>query len=58
MIEDIRNEYFNIFLANFLLQDAERDEYGNIISCKMLDLVHDLALDLSKNHSGRCKGKS
>lgn len=30
-----------------LLQDVERDEYGNIISCKM----HDLALDVSTSYS-------
>ncbi|KAL1809291.1 hypothetical protein ACET3Z_026281 [Daucus carota] len=51
LMEDIGNEYFNILLWNSLLQDVERDELGNIISCKMHDLVHDLALDLSKSQS-------
>ncbi|KAK1369122.1 putative disease resistance protein RGA3 [Heracleum sosnowskyi] len=51
LMEDIGSEYFNILLWHSLLQDVTRDEFGNIESCKMHDLVHDLALDLSKHHS-------
>ncbi|WOG90742.1 hypothetical protein DCAR_0309986 [Daucus carota subsp. sativus] len=50
LMEDIGSEYFNILLWNCLLQDGERYG-GHIISYKMHDLVHDLALDISKHHS-------
>ncbi|KAK1364498.1 putative disease resistance protein RGA3 [Heracleum sosnowskyi] len=51
LMEDIGNQYFDILLWNCLLQDVERDEYGNIYLCKMHDLVHDLALDVSSDYS-------
>ncbi|KAK1364492.1 putative disease resistance protein RGA3 [Heracleum sosnowskyi] len=51
LMEDIGNQYFDILLWNCLLQDVERDEYGDIYKCKMHDLVHDLALDVSSSYS-------
>ncbi|XP_058181064.1 putative disease resistance protein RGA3 isoform X2 [Rhododendron vialii] len=47
-MEDVGNEYFNILLRNSLLQDVKLDENNDIETCKMHDLVHELARVVSE----------
>ena len=44
-----RSMYFNILLATSFFQNAREDAYGDIISCKMHNLVHDFAISISKS---------
>lgn len=52
-MENVGNDIFQILVSNSLFQDVKRDEYGYIARCNMHDLVHDLALSLSK-HENLC----
>uniref|UniRef100_A0A7N2MTG7 Rx N-terminal domain-containing protein n=1 Tax=Quercus lobata TaxID=97700 RepID=A0A7N2MTG7_QUELO len=49
VMEDIGNTYFNILLATSFFQNARKDVCGDIISCKMHNLVHDFAISISKS---------
>ncbi|KAK2977173.1 hypothetical protein RJ640_000424 [Escallonia rubra] len=47
-MEDVGHNFFNTLLSRSFLEDARKDEDGNVIGCKMHDHMHDLALDVSK----------
>ncbi|XP_027118731.1 putative disease resistance protein RGA3 [Coffea arabica] len=38
-MEEVGNECFSILLDSNLFQDGEKDDYGNVLNCKMHDLV-------------------
>ncbi|XP_021852797.2 putative disease resistance protein RGA3 isoform X1 [Spinacia oleracea] len=42
-LEELAECYFLILMQRCFFQDIKRDEWGNISSCKMHDLMHDLA---------------
>ncbi|XP_021730209.1 putative disease resistance protein RGA1 [Chenopodium quinoa] len=46
-IEDAGEEYFSILLRRCFFQDVNRDKFGEIISCKIHDLMHDIAQSVS-----------
>ncbi|GLU14968.1 hypothetical protein SLE2022_315010 [Rubroshorea leprosula] len=50
-MEDIGDQYFDDLLSNSLFQDIERNEIGDVESCKMHDVVPDLALFVSGGES-------
>ncbi|GLT33393.1 hypothetical protein SLA2020_079890 [Shorea laevis] len=50
-MEEIGDAYFNYLLSNSLFQDVQRTSYGDIKCCKMHDVVHDLALAISKDET-------
>ncbi|KAG1333926.1 putative disease resistance protein RGA1 [Cocos nucifera] len=49
--EDFGNRYFNSLLWRSFFQDTSKDERNNIWSCKMHDLVHDLACSIARDES-------
>ena len=50
-MEDIGDRNFNDLLARSFFQDFQTDELGNVICCKMPNLVHDLALMVTKSET-------
>ncbi|XP_056688888.1 putative disease resistance protein RGA3 [Spinacia oleracea] len=42
-LEELAEEYFLILMQRCFFQEIKRDEWGDISSCKMHDLMHDLA---------------
>jgi hypothetical protein len=42
-LEEVGNDYFMDLLWRSFFQEAEKDEFDNVIRCKMHDLMHDLA---------------
>ncbi|XP_026432194.1 putative disease resistance RPP13-like protein 1 [Papaver somniferum] len=48
-IEDVADAYFENLVGSSFLDAAEKSLLGNIKTCKMHDLVHDLAKDVAGN---------
>ncbi|CAI9105323.1 OLC1v1004220C1 [Oldenlandia corymbosa var. corymbosa] len=49
-MEDIGSNYFDTLIRSSLFQSAQKDRHNNITACKMHDLVHDLASQVSKGY--------
>lgn len=48
-MEDIGENYFKDLVSYSFFQDLVWDSYGSVISCKMHDLMHDLAKSISES---------
>ncbi|KAF5205181.1 Disease resistance protein rga2 [Thalictrum thalictroides] len=47
-LEDMGNNIFNELLRGSFFQDPQKDDFGNVVTCKMHDLMHDLACSITK----------
>ncbi|XP_028799850.1 putative disease resistance protein RGA4 [Neltuma alba] len=47
--EDVGHECFMKLLSRSFFQDVTRNKHGDIVTCKMHDLIHDLARFVAKN---------
>lgn len=47
--EDVGHDYFMSLVSRSFFQDVGRNVYGDIVTCKMHDLMHDLARSVGKN---------
>ncbi|XP_057781527.1 putative disease resistance protein RGA3 [Salvia miltiorrhiza] len=58
-MESVGEKFINVLLHNSLLQVSNRDYFGNVESCGMHDLVHDLACSVSSSsNSSRVRYKT
>ncbi|XP_047944127.1 putative disease resistance RPP13-like protein 1 [Salvia hispanica] len=55
-MECLGDKFMKVLLHNSLLQVAQRNDYGNVESCVMHDLVHDLACSISGSSNNREDG--
>jgi hypothetical protein len=46
-LEDVGSEYFKDLLWRSFFQEAKTDDLGDVIKCKMHDLMHDLAISVA-----------
>jgi hypothetical protein len=46
-LEDVGHEYFMDLLWRSFFQEAEMDEFGNIVQCKIHDLMHAIAISMA-----------
>ncbi|XP_027166497.1 putative disease resistance protein RGA3 [Coffea eugenioides] len=52
-MEEVGNRYFTILLDSNLFQEVEEDDYGNVLNCKMHDLVHEMVQFISNSKTLR-----
>jgi hypothetical protein len=48
-MEDIGNHFVKIFLMKSFFQNVKTNSFGDILSFKMHDLIHDLAMKVAGN---------